>query len=418
MVTVCDARQCTMCNACVQACPKNCIESVKSGNMWYMTIDKSKCISCHICETVCPNCTEPPLKQSETVYAAWAKDTEIRKKSASGGIASTIYAYALSVGMHIAGVELNDTFEAHFKVSSKPEDITHFQNSKYTFSFTDSIYSAIESLLKCGDNVLFIGLPCQAAGLKNYLNFRKTSVQHLYTVDLICHGTPLPEYLQNHICTIETRKGFKADQIYFRDPRYGTGNFLFTIYGKQIISTKDRKFSVIKKQATPAYKKLVISNDLYQIGYHNGWIYRECCYQCHYAKKERTGDLTLGDSHGLGKIAPYHGQEDNVSFVLVNTSKGTELLNKMESFLCKEERPLTEPYTFEPQLSYPSKGGQKREEFKALINEGCSFEEAAEKAFKKIASRNHVKEILHIYWIENRIKRMVPSSIKRAIKKL
>lgn len=416
MDTVCESRQCTMCNACALVCPKNCIKPNQEGNLWYMAIDKSKCVSCHLCEKVCPNCSEPQFGRAETVYAAWANDRDTKTQSASGGVAAALYIYAISYGMYIAGVELDDKYEAHFNVSAEMASICGFQNSKYTFSYTDNTYEKIYDLLMNREKVLFIGLPCQVAGLNNYLRLRKAGFDRLYTVDLICHGTPMPEFLQEHIHTIEEKKEFKADKVYFRDPKFGTGNFLFTIYGKQIISHKNRKFSV-KKQASPVYKKLVISNDLYQIGYHSGWIYRECCYQCHYAKKERTGDLTIGDFHGLGKVDPYNGPTDKVSCLFVNTQKGQDFLNRVQNLLHLEKRPLAEPYSYEPQLSHPSKGGQRQKEFAALISDGYVFEKAAAKIFGDIALKNYVKESLHIYWIKESVKRVIPTSIKNKIKK-
>lgn len=417
MDIVCESSQCTMCNACALVCPKKCIGSKREGNLWYMSVNKTECIDCHLCEKVCPNCANPQFGRTEKVYVAWANDRDTRTKSASGGVAAALYAYAVSSGMHIVGVGMDEKFEAHFRVSTDTMTIGRFQNSKYTFSNTDNIYKEICDLLTDGEQVLFIGLPCQVAGLNNYLRIRRADTGNLYTLDLICHGTPMPEFLQEHIHAIEEKKKFEADKVYFRDPKYGTGNFLFTIYGKQIISSEDRKFS-IKKQAKPVYKKLVISNDLYQIGYHNGWIYRECCYQCHYAKRERIGDLTIGDFHGLGKIEPYNGPTDKVSCLFVNSQRGEELLGRVQDRLHMEERPLAEPYGYEPQLSHPSRGGQKQKEFAALIEDGYGFEEAAGKIFGEVASQNHVKELLHEYWIKESIKRMIPTPIRNKIKKL
>lgn len=417
MDTVCDARQCTMCNACALICPRECIEPQKDKHLWFMTIDKSRCVECHLCETVCPNLTKPPMKEAYNVYAAWAKENRIRKNSASGGVAATLYSYALLSGMYIAGVTLDDKFEAHFEVTKKNTDISKFQNSKYTFSYTDNTFNKIAQLLKTNKKVLFIGLPCQVAGLKKFCQVKKVIDDGLYTVDLICHGTPLPEYLQEHIHNIELTKGIQAEKVYFRDPRYGTGNFLFTIYGKQIISSGNRKFSV-KSQASPAYKKLVISNDLYQIGYHNGWIYRECCYLCHYAQRKRVGDLTIGDFHGLGKVEPYNGPMDKVSCLFVNTQKGRAWLNKIEcsEVLHIEERPLNEPYTYEPQLSHPSYGGPKHDDFIKKIQSGDGFVKSAADSFSAIVSSNRRKEVLRIYWIKTLIKYLVPSKVLNYIR--
>lgn len=36
-----------------------------------------------------------------------------------------------------------------------------------------SIYCTIEEKLIQGEKILFIGLPCQVAGLKNYLKYKK-----------------------------------------------------------------------------------------------------------------------------------------------------------------------------------------------------------------------------------------------------
>lgn len=417
MESVCKRKQCTMCNACALLCPQNCIIPQKCDGSWFMAIDRSRCIQCRLCEKACPNCSMAELKTAKKVYAAWANNEAVRKVSASGGVAATLYSYAVSSGMYIAGVELNDKFEAHFQVTAERKYIEGFQNSKYTFSFTNESFKKIANLIMRGKKVLFIGLPCQIAGLKNFLKVCRINTSSLFTVDLICHGTPMPEYLQEHIHAIEERKGFKAEKVYFRDPKYGTGNFLFTIYGKQIIPLKNRKFSVKKKQALPAYKKLVISNDFFQIGYHNGWIYRDCCYQCHYAQKSRIGDLTIGDFHGLGKCEPYNNSMDEVSCLFVNTEKGEQFLGKVQNLIHIQERPLSEPYTYEPQLSHPSIGGQKHKKFVQNLQRIGDFERAAEIAFRDVALKNHIKEILHIYWIKELIKYMIPSPIKKALKK-
>lgn len=43
--------------------------------------------------------------------------------------------------------------------------------------------------------MLFIGLPCQVAALNNYIKDKK----NLYTVDLICHGSPSPIILEKYL---------------------------------------------------------------------------------------------------------------------------------------------------------------------------------------------------------------------------
>lgn len=54
----------------------------------------------------------------------------------------------------------------------------------------------VKADLKAGKPVLFIGTPCEVAGLKKYI---KRIPEDLYLVDLICHGVPSQQMLYEHI---------------------------------------------------------------------------------------------------------------------------------------------------------------------------------------------------------------------------
>lgn len=140
------------------------------------------------------------------------------------------------------------------------EEISEFRNSKYTFSFVGTVYSEIIDKLKKGENVLFIGLPCQVAALKNIIQMYSLKGR-LITVDLVCHGTPAPIYLQQHIQFIENKQNQSFEKCYFRDAKFDTSNFAYTLY------THNSK--------EPNYMRYVDQDDNYQIGYHNALIYRE-----------------------------------------------------------------------------------------------------------------------------------------------
>ena len=72
--------------------------------------------------------------------------------------------------------------------------------------------------MNAGRKAIFIGLPCQVAGLLTYLG---RDYDNLTTVDIICHGVAPTEYLRQHIVEVSGN----ASKIFFRDPAYRTSKY-------------------------------------------------------------------------------------------------------------------------------------------------------------------------------------------------
>ena len=73
--------------------------------------------------------------------------------------------------------------------------MSKFLGSKYVKSNPGGIYKKVLERLKDGEKILFVGLPCQVAAAKHYTK----NHQNLYTIDLICHGTPSPKILEKFL---------------------------------------------------------------------------------------------------------------------------------------------------------------------------------------------------------------------------
>lgn len=405
-MSVCKKEICTGCGVCIQVCPQKCIEKVatKDGNFYY-SINEQLCIQCGRCKRVCPNLNEPVFNKNEKSFAAWRTNLALHMESASGGLATAFYEYAAKKQMYFAGVALDDKFEAHFTLGHNIEDIAKYKNSKYTFSFASDVYGEIIDKLKHGRDIVFIGLPCQVAGLKNLVRINKITGK-LITIDLVCHGTPSPMYLQQHIKAIEQKYNQHYVKCHFRDAKFDTSNFAYTLY--------------THNSSNPEYIKFVDENDNYQIGYHNALIYRDVCYNCKYARRERVGDLTIGDYHGLGKLAPYFHEKINVSCLIVNSETGKRFIDevKKEIQLTLYERPLNEPMEGERQFNHPSIAPPERKIFIENYKKSQDFETAANVAFKKYKRRNFIQKLLHIKQFKNSVMKVIPRGIKEQIKSI
>lgn len=342
---ICPLKECTACNLCANICPKSCISIYSDNTELYAVKDENICISCGLCEKVCPSLQKPKGNEPQKAFAAWSNDKETHRQSASGGIATEIYRYALSKGWSTVGVIFNDSFEAVYKVTTDIKDIFFFKNSKYVYSNPFDVYTQVRKLCKNGKKVVFVGLPCHVAAMLTMAEEFKFRNQ-LFLIDLACHGTPSPVLFQDHFNALQAQLKEKVTKVYFRDPSFGTQNFFFSLYHEDKLLLRSK-----------------VSEDLYCYGYHHGLIYRECCYQCKYAKRTRFGDLTLSDYRGLGTVSLYNDNRTKVSCILVNTQRGENWLASMNTLIL-HHRPIDEPIIHERVFNFPYKRKPEVDEFK------------------------------------------------------
>lgn len=351
MIQLASKENCTACGACAFVCPKHCITMREDdlGRM-YPVMDDRDCISCKRCLKVCPILSPLDYHEPKKAYAAWSNDEEERRTSASGGIAAEVYKEALQEGYLIAGAKQNEDFTVTLDVSDNADAIADFKNSKYVFSSAYTLFPKIKELLKKGEKVAVIGLPCQVAALRKI--FRDH--ENLLLMEVVCHGTTPHDYLLQHIRTLEKNSGEKAVRMSFRDPETYTYTFTFTLY-----NSDNQRF----------YAQRTKDGDTYQFGYHRTVTYRENCYHCHFARDKRISDVTLSDYKGLGKKAPCSFNAIKVSSVLVNTPKGEIFIKKLIDghHIFAEERPVREPIEGDLQLRQPSQKKPARFDFERLI---------------------------------------------------
>lgn len=333
---------CSGCNACAEACPKHCIEmTFDRKGFLYPKVNTVACINCDICEKVCPfEKGNIELNTPLTAYAACNKDRGEYLVSSSGGAAHVFSTFIIKHGGVVYGCTSEGMHIRHIRVKSLLE-LPKLQGSKYVQSDVRGLFHQVKVDLKTGKSVLFIGTPCQIAGLKNYI---KNIPENLYLVDLICHGVPSQQMLHEHIKHV--LKNRSAKQLSFRKG---------PIFCIEILSKNGTVYS-----AEP-------HKDMYFRAFLNGISYRSSCYQCPFAQQKRVGDITVGDFWGINNFDSFpedfrHG----ISCILVSTEKGKNLLDNTVAGFDIEQHPVAEVISGNDQLRHPVRESWRAHFFREL----------------------------------------------------
>lgn len=358
--SVCAMENCTACGACISVCPQKILHFAEDewGTL-YPRAESEKCTGCGLCKKVCHNNVTQKFSRATEVFAAYSTDGEIYPRSTSGGIASELYRFAISGGWFVMAAKFSRTEGVRFCEVKNQQDLEWASGSKYVHSRTDEIFHEYFSHLKNGTECIFVGLPCQCAALKTFVQAKDESlIQKLFLVSLICHGVPSWKFLDAHLSFIEKKSGRKISKVLFREKIAGV---LKCFSGGEEIWCRTSE-----------------QNEKYIRGFLTNLLLRENCLRCIYAKPERISDLTLGDYWGLGTSAPYTGEVNAVSCVLVQTEKGRELLEKISGKIRTEKRPPEEPFLCQWNLNRPSEVKiSSRKKFRKIWQRTKNFEKAA-----------------------------------------
>ena len=178
--------------------------------------------------------------------------------------------------------------------------------SKYVQSNLAEIY------IKCKEdlskrNVLFIGTPCQVAGLKNYLI---KEYSNLFTIEFVCHGVASPAVWNSYKQYQEKIHNSKISNVNFRSKFIG-----YRSTGILIEFENDKKYF-----ASPR-------TDFMLKAFYNDLIGRDSCYNCPFKGNNRFSDLVVFDCWNPSSIVSSI-KDDNMGYskCLVFTNKGKELL--------------------------------------------------------------------------------------------
>lgn len=351
------AFECTGCGACGDICPVGAISfKINREGFSYPVINNELCTSCQLCERVCPACEHKCGNPLSDTYASYS--TSNPNESSSGGLFAAIASYIISDNGVVYGAAFNDKLVLSHVRCYTVSDLFRLCGTKYVQSNCCGIYKQVQKDLNADKKVLFSGTPCQVSGFRKYL---RKEYENLYTIDLICHGVPSPGIFADYIHYCERLRKKEIAGFYTRDNREGW----------------DNKFrsTILFKDGREEYNSML--SNLWNRIFFSELATRPSCSNCKYASMERQGDLTLGDFWGVERECPEMYQEMGVSLIGVNTNKGKELLDTIDSIRIKAAVTSEKEH---PNLYHPTPTNSRRDTFMADYA-NLSFESVVEKYF-------------------------------------
>lgn len=342
MEKIVSKKLCSGCTACFAACPKQAILMVEDNEGFkHPIIDQEKCIDCGLCKKTCPILNKKENKSIDKCYVAYNKDDNSKKNSSSGGIFDTLAKATLEKNGIVIGAAFDKNNNLNHIAIDSEKDLDKLKGSKYLQSNLDNIFTYIKENIN-DKIILFVGVPCQVAGLKAYL---KKDYDNLLCIDLVCHGVPTPKLFSKYIKELESKYNDKLLNYNFRDKSTG-----WDTYSNVAIF---KNFQITELQSDNNYMKLFLSDI----------ALRESCYNCNSKLGNKYSDITLGDFWGVRNYYPEMYNEKGVSAVIINTEKGKKIFNIIKDNLEYRECKMEEIIEGNPSLRKSSKYINKREDF-------------------------------------------------------
>lgn len=360
MIQIKDKAKCTGCTACVNICGSHAITMINDerGHS-YPTINTDLCIECGLCEKICPMLHPEKIPLDEnleelSIYAVYNKDAQERKQSTSGGIFSLLARYILAEGGIVYAARFNEHFHIEHAALENENELKAFRGSKYAQSDLNSTFKEIRNSLK-SRKVLFVGTPCQVAGLKAFL---KKDYINLYTCDFICMGISSPVIWEEYLDCYWNRKEIK--NIFFKDKRFGWHNW---------------RMLIEDNSGEHLYKGL---ENPFMYSYLTHITYRPSCFSCPFRALKRMSDFTIADCWGIDKLNPDFDDNKGCTTLILQSSKSKSVFQKIRDMLYITEYKAENIIQYNPYCKKPIAKHKDTDSFyETYINDG--FKIAANK---------------------------------------
>ncbi len=316
-------------------------------------------------------------KHDIAVYGGYIDDNVKLMQSASGGIATALGEYMISLGGYVVGVAYSsDFYKAEYILTNNMSDLDRLKGSKYIECEKNNIFSDVKKLIDNGERVLFFGLPCIVGALYKYLGERP---ENLLTCELICHGPTEQKVHFDYIRHLEKKYKSKITEFSVRHKKDAwTPAYLYA------------KFKNGKVFEKPFYDT--------EYGYAFSVLGRKSCYDCKFKGNNRQADIMIGDFWGASKDDEFWNKY-GVSSIFSYTQKGDDFLKSVTGiklFATTFEKAVEK----NPMVITSKKCSENRDKFSNMLSKkGLMY-----------AARHSIS-------VKSKIKKLIPKRLITLIKK-
>lgn len=279
MIDSVDRDICCGCEACAQVCPVHCVQMREDcEGFLFPQVDASKCLNCSKCLKVCPALNMLPKRAPTACYAYRSMDSELLRRTSSGGFFTLAAERTISDGGVVFGAAFNETNEVVHTFIESSCDLDLLRRSKYVQSRIGNAYVTCKTILESGRKVLFCGTPCQIKALNLFLGKK---YENLTMIDFVCHGVPSPGVFRRYLSELSKKLRHSHSELHdinFRDKGLGFAypfSFSFSSSGSRFM--ENPKVNVFLK------------------GFLNDLFLRRSCHNCRAKKFSSGADYTMCD---------------------------------------------------------------------------------------------------------------------------
>ena len=283
-------------------------------------------------------------------FAVWNNSRDVLRESTSGGAFTALAEPVLKRGGIVVGAAYDKRLNVKHEIVDNVQGLSRLRGVKYVCGeIGKDVYEGMRKAINSGRQVMFTGLPCQAAAVRKMFG----NDANLFVCDLVCFGAPPHSLWRKYVDWMETKHDNRLVCINPRDKAHGWSRKTYYRYEWDDGSVNCR---------ASLY-------DPYSYAFYSALSFRRCCFSCRFKGFERVADITLGDFWGAERLGlSKEVLANGVSGVMVHTGIGMSALETADVRRMEvgKESLLAENHMIERSAAMPERWTEFNEDVKAM----------------------------------------------------